>query len=193
MTIEAIVARYGLAVLFAGAALEGEAAVMAGGILAHKGLLSLPLAMLVAGLGSYAADQAWFYAGHHFRDHKWIAAARAKPAFARAVAAFERHPTAFIFAFRFLYGLRTVSPIAIGSTNVSARRFAIVNGVSASPSTMPGAKVRGCGKVPRCAAIHSALPSAQASAGFNAARLGSTSRTAPLAGSIDSRIRRAVG
>jgi membrane protein DedA with SNARE-associated domain len=132
MTIEAIVARYGLAALFAGAALEGEAAVMAGGILAHKGLLSLPLAMLAAGLGSYTADQAWFYAGRHFRDHKWIAAARAKPAFSRAIAAFERHPTAFIFAFRFLYGLRTVSPIAIGSTNVSARRFAIVNGVSAT-------------------------------------------------------------
>jgi membrane protein DedA with SNARE-associated domain len=132
MTIEAIVAHYGLAALFAGAALEGEAAVMAGGILAHRGLLSLPLAMVAAALGSYAADQAWFYAGRRFRDHRWIAAARARPAFARAVAAFERHPTGFIFAFRFLYGLRTVSPIAIGSTQVSARRYAIVNGASAA-------------------------------------------------------------
>ncbi len=132
MTIEAIVARYGLAALFAGAALEGEAAVIAGGVLAHKGLLSLPLAMLAAGLGSYTADQAWFYAGRRFRDHRWIMAARAKPAFARAVAAFERHPTGFIFAFRFLYGLRTVSPIAIGSTQVSPRLFAIVNAASAA-------------------------------------------------------------
>ncbi|WP_394647330.1 DedA family protein [uncultured Sphingomonas sp.] len=132
MTIEVIVARYGLAALFAGAALEGEAAVIAGGVLAHKGLLSLPLAMLVAALGSFTADQGWFYAGRHFRDHRWIAAARGKPAFAKAVAAFERRPTGFIFAFRFLYGLRTVSPIAIGSTQVSARLYAIVNGISAA-------------------------------------------------------------
>lgn len=132
MTIEAIVARYGLAALFAGAALEGEAAVVAGGILAHKGLLSYPLAMLVAALGSFAADQAWFYAGRHFRDHRRVAAARARPAFARAIATFERYPIGFIFVFRFLYGLRTVSPIAIGSTNVSPRLFVAVNGASAA-------------------------------------------------------------
>lgn len=131
MTIEAIVARYGLAALFAGAALEGETAVIAGGILAHKGLLSYPLAMLAAALGSFSADQAWFYAGRHFRNHRWVAAARAKPAFARAIAAFERHPIGYIFVFRFLYGLRTVSPIAIGSTNVSPRLFVAVNGASA--------------------------------------------------------------
>ncbi len=132
MTIEAIVARYGLAAVFAGAALEGEAAVIAAGILAHRDLLSLPLAMVAAALGSFAADQAWFHAGRRFRNHRRVAALRAKPAFARAVAAFERHPIGFIFAFRFLYGLRTISPIAIGSTQVSPRLYAIVNIASAA-------------------------------------------------------------
>ncbi|MHA4875595.1 DedA family protein, partial [Enterococcus faecium] len=36
-----------------------------------------------------------------------------------------------IFAFRFLYGFRTISPVAIGTTKVSARLFVLVNGVSA--------------------------------------------------------------
>ena len=43
----------------------------------------------------------------------------------------ERHPVGFIFAFRFLYGFRTISPIAIGTTAVAPRLFAAVNAVSA--------------------------------------------------------------
>ena len=132
MTIEAIIARYGVAAIFAGAAVEGEAAVIAGGLLAHQHLVSLPLAMLAAALGSFAADQAWFMVGRRFRDNRRVAAIRARPAFARAVAAVERRPTAFIFIFRFLYGLRTVSPIAIGTTGVSHLRYTAINGVSAA-------------------------------------------------------------
>ena len=131
MTIEAIVAKYGLAALFAGAALEGEAAVVAGGVLAHQQYFPLWAAMIAAATGSFCADQAWFFAGRRMRDHRWVAAARARPAFARALAMLERHPVGFIFAFRFLYGLRTVSPIAIGTTRVPARTFVLVNAVSA--------------------------------------------------------------
>jgi membrane protein DedA with SNARE-associated domain len=131
VTIEALVARYGLAALFAGAALEGEAAVIAGGLLAHQGLFWLPAAMAVAALGSFSADQGWFALGRGFRDNRRVAAARQRPAFARALAALERHPIAFIFAFRFIYGIRTISPIAIGTTGVSRLTFLIVNAVSA--------------------------------------------------------------
>lgn len=132
MTIEAIVARYGLAALFAGAALEGEAAVIAGGLLAHQGLFPLPAAMAAAAAGSFLADQAWFHAGRRFKDHRWIVAARRRPAFARAVATLERRPVAFIFAFRFLYGLRTISPIAIGSAGIAPRLYMTVNAASAA-------------------------------------------------------------
>lgn len=131
MTLEAIVARYGLAALFLGAGLEGEAAVLAGGVLAHRGLFPLWAVMIAAAAGSFTADQLWFHLGRRFRDHPRVSRARAKPAFVRALALLERHPTAFIFAFRFLYGLRTISPIAIGTTTVSARVFVAVNLVSA--------------------------------------------------------------
>ena len=132
MTIEAIVARYGLAALVAGAALEGEAAVIAGGVLAHQQMFPLVGAMAAAALGSFAADQLYFHLGRRFRDHRWVVAARRKPAFARALATLERHPIGFIFAFRFLYGLRTISPIAIGTTSVAPRLYLGVNAVSAT-------------------------------------------------------------
>lgn len=131
MSIEALVARYGLGALLVGAGLEGEAVVVAGGLLAHQGLIPLAGAMAAAALGSFAADQAWFAFGRRFREHRWVAKARAKPAFARALATLERYPIGFIFAFRFIYGLRTVSPIAIGTTRVPARTFLGVNAVAA--------------------------------------------------------------
>lgn len=131
MSIETLVQHYGLAALFVGAGLEGEAVVVAGGLLAHQGLVPLPGAMAVAAGGSFLADQIWFAIGRRMRDHRWVARARGKPAFARALAALERHPIGFIFAFRFIYGLRTISPIAIGTTGVRARTFVLVNAVAA--------------------------------------------------------------
>lgn len=127
MSIESLVAHYSLAALFAGAALEGEAAVIAGGLLAHQGLLSLPGAAAAAATGSFLADQGWFAFGRHFREQRWIVRLRGTAAFARAQRQLERHPRSFIFAFRFLYGLRTVSPIAVGTTDIPQRQFLAIN------------------------------------------------------------------
>lgn len=131
MMIEALVARYGLAALFAGAALEGEAAVVTGGLLAHQGFFPLPAAMAAAATGSFFADQAWFAMGRRFRDHPRIRRLRERPTFTRALATLERHPRGFILAFRFVYGLRTVSPIAIGTSRVPARLFIPLNAAAA--------------------------------------------------------------
>lgn len=127
MSIEAVVARYGLAALLLGAGLEGETAVITGGLLAHEGLLSLPGAAACAVAGSFAADQLFFAAGRRFRDRPVVRRVMGRPAFARALAAFERRPVGFILLFRFLYGLRTVSPVAIGTTRVPLRTFLPLN------------------------------------------------------------------
>jgi membrane protein DedA with SNARE-associated domain len=56
----------------------------------------------------------------------------ARPAFHKAIEAFEKRPTLFIFGFRFLYGLRTVSPIAIGTTNLPVTHFLAANAAAAA-------------------------------------------------------------
>ncbi|SEN08458.1 membrane protein DedA, SNARE-associated domain [Sphingomonas gellani] len=132
MAIEALIARYGLAALFLGAGIEGEAVVVAGGLLAHQGVFPLAGACIAAAAGSFLADQAWFAVGRRFREHRLVRRAKGKAAFARALTALERHPIGFIFAFRFIYGFRTVSPIAIGTTAVPARTFLLVNAMAAA-------------------------------------------------------------
>ncbi|AGH48212.1 hypothetical protein G432_02420 [Sphingomonas sp. MM-1] len=132
MTVEALIARYGLLAIFIGAGVEGETVVVTGGLLAHQGLLPLPGAMIAAALGSCLADQLFFAAGRRFRDRPRVRRLIARPAFARAFAMFERHPLAFVFGFRFLYGLRTVSPIAIGTSRLPARTFLLMNAIAAA-------------------------------------------------------------
>jgi len=131
MTIESIIQHYGLIALFAGAGIEGETVVVAGGLLAHKGLFSLPGAMAAAAAGSFVADQIFFSLGRYFRDKPWVRRAREKPIFERALGLLERYPIGFIFAFRFIYGFRTISPIAIGTTKVSTKLFVMINLVAA--------------------------------------------------------------
>lgn len=131
MTVETLIARYGLVAIFLGAGFEGETAVVAGGLIAHAGLVTLPGAMAAASLGSCVADQLFFLIGRYFRDSRLARWARSKPVFARALGWVERYPVGFIFAFRFIYGFRTVSPFAIGTTRVPGRLFVLVNIVAA--------------------------------------------------------------
>ncbi len=131
MNLEALLAQFGLPAIFLGAAAEGETAVLLGGMIVHRGLVGFGPAIAAAALGSFLADQLFFFLGHRFRDHPRVLRIRARPAFQRASAAFSRYPTAFVFAFRFLYGLRTVSPLAIGTTGFPARRFLLLNALAA--------------------------------------------------------------
>jgi membrane protein DedA with SNARE-associated domain len=132
MTIETFVVKYGLLAILLGAGIEGEAVVVTGGVLAHRGLVPLIPACICAAIGSFVVDQIWFALGRRFQNHRWITRIKAKPAFARAVDLLERRPTGFILAFRFIYGLRTVSPIAIGTSKVPMRTFLPLNALAAA-------------------------------------------------------------
>ena len=132
MSVAAILARYGLPALFLGAGFEGETVVVAGGLLAQRGIVSLPAAMAATAAGSFVADQLFFLAGRRLGGWRPVDRLRRNPLFARALAMLERHPVGFIFAFRFIYGFRTISPFAIGTSAVPARLFLAVNMVAAA-------------------------------------------------------------
>jgi len=130
--LDQIIAEYGLFGLFAGAAVEGETIVVIGGMMVHRGILPFLPAIAAAAGGSFLSDQLFFMLGRRFRDHSIVQRIQRKPAFAKALATFDRHPLLFVFAFRFLYGLRTVSPIAIGTTQLRARTFLLLNAAAAA-------------------------------------------------------------
>lgn len=128
---EGLIAHYGLIAILVGAALEGETVAMIAGMSAHRGLFALPAAWGAVLAGTLIADQGLFYAGRLFRDRSWVRKMRATERFGKAQALFERHPQSFVLLFRFLYGLRTVSPLLVGTTGFPPLRFAILNLVAA--------------------------------------------------------------
>lgn len=130
--MESLLAKYGLIALFFGAGLEGEFAVVTGGILARHGSFSLGAAMIVATLGSFLIDQCWYFIGRNGRNSRLVTRIKGKRLFARALDLVERRPVPFILGFRFVYGMRTVSPVAIGVAGVPIRLFLPLNFLAAA-------------------------------------------------------------
>jgi membrane protein DedA with SNARE-associated domain len=132
MVLEALISYYGYAVVFFGAIAEGETFLVLGGYLAHRGYLSLPLVLAVAFAGTIAGDNLFFYIGRkkgsEFLQRLTVWRSKSE----RALAMIHRHQLWVIFGFRFLYGLRMVTPFLLGSSGVDPLRFALINGVGAA-------------------------------------------------------------
>ena len=111
--------------------MEGEPFAIAGGLLAHRRVAPLWLAMAAAIGGAFLIDQGWFWLGRRFRTHRCVQAMTRRPAFARALALIEAHPSGFILLFRFAYGVRAVAPLAIGTSRVPALRFVLLSALAA--------------------------------------------------------------
>jgi len=125
--MEEFLQQYGPIGIFLGAGFEGQTALIVGGILARQHILQLWLVLACATAGSGIVDHLLFVAGRRFRTHRWVRRATQQVAFARALNFIEKYPISYILAFRFIFGLRVASPIAIGVSQVPTWRFTLLN------------------------------------------------------------------
>ena len=118
-------------VTFAWTFVEGESFVLFAGFAAAQGLMSAPLLLLAAWLGSFCGDQSYFWIGRTFgvallsRRPTWRARVDKILAFLR------RYDVGFILTFRFIYGVRNFSSFAIGISGVGWMRFMVLNLIAA--------------------------------------------------------------
>lgn len=130
--MEQLIAEYGYWAVLAGTFFEGETVPVLAGFAAHEGLLRLDLVMLCAFVGSFTGDQVWFWVGRRY-GKTWLAKhPKSAGAAARVGRLLDRWGDWFVLSFRFLYGLRAVSPVAIALSSISALRFAVLNLISAA-------------------------------------------------------------
>jgi len=130
--LESFIASYGYVAIFIGTLLEGETILVLGGFAAHRGMLTLPGVILAAFAGSVASDQFFFYLGRRHGERLLARRPGWQPALARVRRLLDRYDTLVILSFRFLYGLRNVTPFALGMSHVSTARFVILNVVGAA-------------------------------------------------------------
>ena len=129
--LETLVRTYGYWAIAAGTFAEGETILILGGFAAHGRYLSLAGVILAAFIGSLSWVQLFFYLGR--TQSQRILARRPlwKERIYKAQQLLERFQTPVIFGFRFIYGMRTVTPFVIGMSSVTITRFTFFNILSA--------------------------------------------------------------
>jgi len=131
MTLQYLIQTFGYPVILVGTFLEGETILLLAGFAAHRGYLDLKLVMLCAFIGTLAGDQLFFFIGRWQGESFIEKHPRWKPRLMRARILIHRYRILIILAFRFIYGMRTVTPFALGSSRVSVPLFVVLNTVGA--------------------------------------------------------------
>ena len=129
--LELLLRSYGYWAVLVGSILEGETVLIVSGFLAQRHYLNLAIVILLAFLGNAVVDQALFFLGR-YKGERWIASYPSVQAKVEKVHSFlERHENWIIFSFRFTYGFRTIGSLILGTTSIKARKFMLLNFLSA--------------------------------------------------------------
>ena len=123
MDLAQLVQTWGYPAVFLGTLLEGETVLLLAGLAAQAGYLELPWVIATAWAGAVSGEQVWFLVGRRHGDRLLERFPRLKPGAARMRALLARYHLPVILSLRFLYGLRTVGPIALGMSPVRWARF----------------------------------------------------------------------
>ncbi|MDR2075055.1 MAG: DedA family protein [Holosporales bacterium] len=122
---------WGYIAVFLGSAVEGETVILTASALAAFGYLSIYKVCAIAFVTTVVVDQILFWIGYK-AGTDWII--RRFPKFSKARAKvytlLHKMDILFIFSFRFIYGIRILSPIVIGSAKVNPSRFSLYNTLS---------------------------------------------------------------
>lgn len=102
------------------------------GFAAHHGYMQLHRVIGVALIGGFLGDQIYFWLGK--RHGRWVMARfpGLVPVCGRANELIARYHEMLIVGVRFLYGLRTVGPMALGMSPVKVWRFMLFNALGAA-------------------------------------------------------------
>ena len=131
MSLVELLEQYGYAAVLVGTFFEGETILVMGGFAAHQGYLTLPGVIAAAFFGSLAGDQTAFLLGRRYGG--WVKRhPRLRPGIERATALLEQRGTLLLLGFRFVYGIRNLTPLAAGLSRIPALRFLGLNVIGAA-------------------------------------------------------------
>ncbi|MBI3897972.1 MAG: DedA family protein [Gammaproteobacteria bacterium] len=130
MVLEHLIGEYGYLAILLGTFVEGETVLLAGGLAAQLGYLDLRPVLGIAFIGTLIADQFWFHLGRRHGGRILRGSSRMQQRAAGVCRWIERYKNCTILGFRFVYGVRTVTPFLLGMSKVSPTRFLVLNAIS---------------------------------------------------------------
>lgn len=131
MSLEQFISSYGYAAIVVGTFFEGETILVLGGFAAHQGYLQLPWVLVSAFLGTLLGDQFYFYIGRSKAQTTIEKRTNWKYKSERVFLLLRKHEILLILSFRFLYGVRTITPFVLGASRIRPIRFLVLNIIGA--------------------------------------------------------------
>ncbi|HEV7733168.1 MAG TPA: VTT domain-containing protein [Candidatus Binatia bacterium] len=129
--MEELLIRFGPIAVFFGAAVEGDLALVLGGVVAHLGLIDPVTAVIASSLGGLAGDAVWFAIGR-----RSAAAIRATDAYRRVGPTVERLAARFgdrqLLLARPIWGTRVMSMLFWGSQQMRVSRFLLLDALAST-------------------------------------------------------------
>lgn len=111
--------------------LEGETFVIFAGAAASQKLLNIYWLVAAAWLGSFAGDQLYFLVGRKYGHRLLKRFPKLQSGVNIALDLLHKYHVGFILSFRFIYGVRNFSSLAMGMSMISWPRFAALNFIAA--------------------------------------------------------------
>lgn len=125
------VKNWGYIAVFLGAMVEGESVILTASSMAYFGYLNIYKIMVVAFISTLLADQLLYYIGRHYGSAFFDKFPSFKPAATRAFSLLNNYDKWFVLSFRFIYGIRIISPIVIGASGIKPKRYTPLNIIAA--------------------------------------------------------------
>lgn len=118
---------YGYWIILLGTFLEGETIVIIAGVLAAQGQMSFGGVVLCAFIGSSLSDQLMFSIGKYKGNAILARFPRLQQKKKRVARLLRKYDLLLILGFRFIYGIRNITPIVLGLSRVRHGRFLALN------------------------------------------------------------------
>ena len=116
--------------IFCGIFFEGEMVMITSVIAAHHGHLKLWMVVAIGLTGTYASDSFYFFLGRK-KGKDWL---QKKAHFRKKYEVIDRkigrYPILIFLVYRFMYGFRTIAPLAIGMSNTRTSKFLLLSAIS---------------------------------------------------------------
>lgn len=130
--MESFFSSYGLVAVFLGAAIEGDASVIAGGALYQKGLFGFWHIVLTAALGAWISDMTIYWLARLSKGLTWVDRTAQAIHRNRLVSTLVSRPFLLAVTFRFLPGARTLGPVALATAgHVRGPAYAVITAAAA--------------------------------------------------------------
>lgn len=116
--------------IFCGIFFEGEMVMITSVIAAHHGHLELWIVMAIGLAGTYFSDTFYFFLGRR-KGRAWLNKhERFKDKYAVIDRKLRKYPILIFLVYRFMYGFRTIAPLAIGASSTKTSKFIILSATS---------------------------------------------------------------